>query len=77
MSKKSPFLFEKKNYIILAISILFICLGFILMIGGGGVDEVDFNPEIFSKQRIILAPIIIIAGYIGMNTFFIDFYFSC
>jgi len=43
-----------------------LCLGFILMIGGGGVTDTDFNPDIFSKQRIVYAPIIIISGYIGM-----------
>ena len=66
MSKKSDFLFSTKNYIILLISILLICIGFILMIGGGGVGDTDFNPDIFSTQRIIIAPIIIIVGYIGM-----------
>jgi len=36
------------------------------MIGGGGVGDSDFNPEIFSSQRIIIAPIVVIIGYIGM-----------
>ena len=26
----------------------------------------DFNPDIFSSQRIIIAPIVVIIGYIGM-----------
>jgi len=43
-----------------------LCLGFILMIGGGAPNTHDFNPEIFSAQRIVIAPIIIIVGYIGM-----------
>ena len=66
MSKKNEFLFNKFNYFILVLSLLLVCLGFILMIGGGGVTETDFNPDIFSKQRIVYAPIIIIIGYIGM-----------
>ena len=66
MSQKSRFLFGNKNYLILILSILLICLGFVLMIGGGGVGDSDFNPEIFSSQRIIIAPIVVIIGYIGM-----------
>jgi len=64
--KNSPLLFTKMNYIILLVSLFLLIIGFICMIGGGGENDFDFNPEIFSPQRIILAPIIIIAGYIGM-----------
>ena len=66
MSQNSRFLFGNKKYLILILSILLICLGFVLMIGGGGVGDSDFNPEIFSSQRIIIAPIVVIIGYIGM-----------
>jgi len=62
----SPFLFTKGNYILLIFSLLLLCIGFILMIGGGGDNDLDFNQDIFSNQRIIVSPIIIIMGYIGM-----------
>jgi len=62
----SPFLFEKKNYLILLFSLVLIAVGFLLMIGGEGETLTAFNPEIFSARRIKLAPIIIITGYIGM-----------
>ena len=64
--KKDKFLFKKNNYIILFISLFLLLLGFILMIGGGANNMQDFNPKIFSAQRIIIAPIIIILGYLGM-----------
>jgi hypothetical protein len=64
--KNSPFLFDKKNYILLLVSLLLVCLGFGLMMGGEGDSPTGFNPEIFSPQRIKYAPIIIIVGYIGM-----------
>ena len=67
MANKNTFLFNKFNYILLIISIVVISLGFILMIGGGGATDVEFNEEIFSSQRIIIAPIIIIIGYIGLG----------
>jgi len=36
------------------------------MVGGGAINDVIFNPKIFSFQRIVLAPIVIILGYVGM-----------
>ena len=63
---KPIFLFTRMNYIILLFSLFLLLIGFICMTGGGGENDFDFNPEIFSARRIILAPIIIIAGYIGM-----------
>ena len=61
-----PFLFTRTNYIILLISLMLLAIGFVLMIGGGGENDFDFNPAIFASQRILFAPIIIIAGYVGM-----------
>ena len=66
MDQTSQFIFNKKNYIIFIVSLIFICVGFILMIGGESVNNVDFNPEIFSFRRITIAPITIIIGYIGI-----------
>ena len=53
--------------------IVLIVVGYILMAGGGSEDPEVFNPEIFAAQRIIVAPIIILAGllievYAIMNT---------
>ncbi len=66
MNKKNTFLFRSKNYKILGCSIVVLCIGFLMMIGGGGETDFDFNPDIFSFQRIVLAPILIVAAYIGM-----------
>jgi len=44
--------------------LVFLALGFILMIGGGSDDPNIFNPEIFSFKRITLAPILILTGFI-------------
>ncbi|MBC8146480.1 MAG: DUF3098 domain-containing protein, partial [Bacteroidetes bacterium] len=32
--------------------------------GGGSPDPKEFNPEIFNFQRITLAPILILTGYV-------------
>ena len=46
------------------IGLAFLTLGFILMIGGGSEDPNVFNPDIFSFQRITLAPIFVLIGFI-------------
>ena len=55
--------FSKKNYYVLIAGILLIFLGYALMIGGGSEDPNVFNPEIFSFQRITLAPMVCLAGF--------------
>jgi len=59
------FAIGKENYILLGIGFAIIVLGFILMIGGGTTDPDVFNEkEIFSVRRIIIAPIVVLAGFI-------------
>jgi Protein of unknown function (DUF3098). len=57
------FIFDKTGYAILLFGIGLIMLGFILMVGGGSDDPNVFNPEIFSFQRITLAPSIVMIGF--------------
>ena len=56
--------FTKKNYYILIAGILTIFLGYILMIGGKSEDPNVFNPEIFNFQRITLAPMVCLLGFV-------------
>ena len=56
--------FGKQNYIIVLIGIALIALGFILMIGGGSTDPDVFNEKMFNFQRITLAPILVLAGFV-------------
>lgn len=60
------FAFGKSNFIWIGVSVLLIVVGFTLMSGGGSKDGISFNPEIFSKQRIVIAPIVTMAGFILM-----------
>lgn len=62
--KTGEFAFGKENYRLLLIGLAFIVLGFILMIGGGSKDPAVFNPAIFDFQRITLAPVLVLIGYI-------------
>ena len=59
------FAFKKRNYILLIIGLIFIIIGFILMSGGKSEDPTVFLPEeIFSFQRITLATILVMAGFV-------------
>ena len=57
------FVFEKKNYLIMIIGLLFIATGFFLMSGGASDDPNVFNPEIFHWRRIRLAPTLVLIGF--------------
>ena len=67
MSKDS-FIFNKKNYILVLIGLAFVALGFILMSGGGSDDPAVFNEDIFNRQRITWAPMLILIGF-GIEVF--------
>jgi hypothetical protein len=56
--------FTRKNYYVLLAGAAMIALGYILMIGGGSDDPNVFNPEIFSFQRITLAPLVCLIGFV-------------
>ena len=56
--------FEKQNYILMLIGVAFIFLGYILMVGGGSKDPAVFSDKIFDFQRITLAPVLLVIGFI-------------
>ncbi|KGN78212.1 membrane protein [Porphyromonadaceae bacterium COT-184 OH4590] len=53
---------SKINYILIAIAVALITLGFVLMTGSPSTME--FNPDIFSFRRITLAPIVCFIGFL-------------
>jgi membrane-bound ClpP family serine protease len=56
--------FGKQNYQLLIGGIVLIILGYLLMIGGGSDDPNVFNPAIFDTQRITIAPMVCLLGFI-------------
>ena len=60
------FAFGKDNFLWIAVSVVLIIIGFSLMSGGGSSDGVSFNPAIFDTQRIVIAPVITVIGFILM-----------
>ncbi|MEM7381822.1 MAG: DUF3098 domain-containing protein [Bacteroidota bacterium] len=59
---KAEFIFQKRNYLFMAIGLACIALGFILMSGGGSDDPNVFNDEIYNFRRIRLAPTLVLIG---------------
>jgi membrane-bound ClpP family serine protease len=65
MIDKRDFAFGRMNFILLGVGMLAVIIGFILM-GGGSSSEEAYNPDIFSTQRIKVAPIICLLGFVSM-----------
>lgn len=59
------FAFKRINFILLAISMAIVVIGFLLM-SGPGSTETEFNPEIFSDRRIKSAPVVCLVGFLMM-----------
>lgn len=62
---KRNYAFDKTNFILLAVGMLVVILGFILM-SGAGSDESVFNNNIFSVRRIKVAPVVCFIGFISI-----------
>lgn len=58
------FAFEKINYIWMLIGIALLALGYILLIGGGSNNPDEFNNALFDTRRLVIAPILMVAGII-------------
>ena len=65
MADKQKFAFDKTNFILLAIGMAVVIIGFILMTGPSSTETV-FEPDIFSVRRIKVAPVVCILGFIFM-----------
>jgi hypothetical protein len=62
---KKDLAFGRMNYILLAVGMLVVIIGFILM-GGGSSTEESYNPDIFSTRRIVVAPVVCLLGFVSM-----------
>lgn len=65
MADKQKFAFDKTNFILLAIGMAVVIIGFILMTGPSSTETV-FEPDIFSVRRIKVAPVVCLFGFIFM-----------
>lgn len=64
---KKKFAFDKTNFILLAIGMLVVIIGFVLMTGPSSTPT-HFEPDIFSVRRIKVAPVVCLLGFLFMIT---------
>lgn len=54
----------KKGFLLLVAGVVIMVLGYVLMAGGGSDDPQVFNEAMFDARRLVIAPIVIVAGVI-------------
>ena len=62
--EKKNLAFGRMNFILLAVGVLIVIIGFILMSGGSSTEEA-YNPDIFSARRIKVAPLVCLLGFVS------------
>jgi hypothetical protein len=63
--EKRDLAFGKANYVLLAIGMVVVIIGFLLMSGSGSTETV-YDPDIFSARRIKVAPVVCLVGFVSM-----------
>ena len=62
---KKDFAFDKINFILLAVGMVVVVIGFLLMVGPSST-ETGFEPDIFSARRIKVAPVVCLLVFVSM-----------
>ncbi len=62
---QKPMPLGKKNYMLIAAAVLIIAIGYLLLQGGGSENPAEeFNYEMFSTRRIVVAPLVLLLGFV-------------
>ena len=62
---KEKFAFDKRNFVLLAVGMAVVIVGFLLMTGPSTTPD-HFEPDIFSVRRTKVAPLVCLAGFVFM-----------
>lgn len=62
---KQKFAFDKTNFILLAVGMMVVIIGFLLMSGPSSTPT-HFEPDIFSARRIKVAPVVCLLGFVSI-----------
>ena len=65
--KQNETVFGRRNYVILLIGSIIIIVGYLFM-SGEGSTLAAYHPDIFSRTRIRIAPLVCLLGYL-LNVF--------
>ena len=63
-TQKTGFAIPRENYKFIWIGIAIVVFGFILMAGGRSDDPQVFNEAMFNTRRIVIAPVVVLAGFL-------------
>lgn len=63
--EKQNYAFGRMNFVLLAVGMAIVIVGFVLM-SGGSSSEAAYNPDIFSFRRIVVAPMVCLVGFLSM-----------
>ena len=63
--ESKDFAFGRMNYILLAVGMAVVIIGFLLMSGSGSTENA-YDPDIFSVRRIKVAPVVCLLGFVSM-----------
>ena len=56
--------FGRTNYILMIAGLIVLAIGYIMLSGGGSDDPNVFNADMFDSRRLVVAPLIIVAGLV-------------
>lgn len=62
--KSNKLAITRKGIILMIIGVAVLALGFILLSGGGLKDPQVFNRSMFDFRRLVLAPLVMVAGIV-------------
>lgn len=62
---REKFAFDRTNFILLAVGMAVVIVGFVLMTGPSS-SPTHFEPDIFSVRRIKVAPVICLLGFVSI-----------
>ena len=62
---RQKFAFGKMNFILLAVGMAVVIIGF-LLISGPSSTPTHFEPDIFSVRRVKVAPVVCLLGFVFM-----------
>lgn len=65
MDNKKNLALGKVNFIMLAVSMVIVIIGFVLM-SGSSSDVNQYNPEIFNATRTKVAPVVCLVGFLSI-----------
>lgn len=61
---EKAFALPRKNILYIIAGFAVMVVGYVLMAGGGSDTPQEFNYEMFSFRRTVLAPVVIVAGIV-------------